>query len=373
MARKVMITGKGRCNVTNHCSVEECVAHIPGNGRFLYSALTAFSPQDTQELLESRGLPLKVERGNRVFPVSDKAVDVVDTLVAMAKESGCRFYKGRVTRLCIEEDVCTGVELEDGTRLDAYAVVVCTGGVSYPQTGSTGDGYALAQQAGHTVVEPRPSLVPLVTKGTDCPRMQGLSLRNCGMEVEDTGRHRVIYRDFGELLFTHFGVSGPLTLSASAHMREMQPGRYRIHLDLKPALSPEQLDARLVRDFTAQANTDFGNALGGLLPRKMIPIMVERSGIPGECKCRDITREQRRQLGERLKDFTLTVTGFRPVAEAIVTAGGVSPREVNAKTMESKKVSGLYFAGEVLDVDGYTGGFNLQIAFATGAAAGNHL
>ena len=219
------------------------------------------TPQDTQELLESRGLPLKVERGNRVFPVSDKAVDVVDTLVAMAKESGCRFYKGRVTRLCIEEDVCTGVELEDGTRLDAYAVVVCTGGVSYPQTGSTGDGYALAQQAGHTVVEPRPSLVPLVTKGTDCPRMQGLSLRNCGMEVEDTGRHRVIYRDFGELLFTHFGVSGPLTLSASAHMREMQPGRYRIHLDLKPALSPEQLDARLVRDFTAQANTDFGNAL----------------------------------------------------------------------------------------------------------------
>lgn len=373
MARKVMITGKGRCNVTNHCSVEECVAHIPGNGRFLYSTLTAFSPQDTQELLESRGLPLKVERGNRVFPVSDKAVDVVDTLVAMAKESGCRFYKGRVTRLCIEEDVCTGVELEDGTRLDAYAVVVCTGGVSYPQTGSTGDGYALAQQAGHTVVEPRPSLVPLVTEGTDCPRMQGLSLRNCGMEVEDTGRHRVIYRDFGELLFTHFGVSGPLTLSASAHMREMQPGRYRIHLDLKPALSPEQLDARLVRDFTAQANTDFGNALGGLLPRKMIPIMVERSGIPGECKCRDITREQRRQLGERLKDFTLTVTGFRPVAEAIVTAGGVSTREVNAKTMESKKVSGLYFAGEVLDVDGYTGGFNLQIAFATGAAAGNHL
>lgn len=373
MARKVMITGKGRCNVTNHCTVEDCVANIPGNGRFLYSALTGFSPQDMQELLESRGLPLKVERGNRVFPVSDKAVDVVDTLVAYARESGCRFLTGRVTGLRIEDGVCTGVELEDGRHRDGYAVVVCTGGLSYPQTGSTGDGYALARQAGHTIVEPRPSLVPLVTEGTDCPRMQGLSLRNCGLTVEDTAKGRVIYRDFGELLFTHFGVSGPLTLSASAHMREMQPGRYRMHLDLKPALSPEQLDARLQRDFVAGANTDFGNALGGLLPRKMIPIAVERSSIPGDRKCRDITREQRRQLGGLLKDFSLTVTGFRPVAEAIVTAGGVSTREVNAKTMESKKVSGLYFAGEVLDVDGYTGGFNLQIAFATGVAAGEHI
>lgn len=373
MARKVMITGKGRCNVTNHCTVEECVAHIPGNGRFLYSALTAFSPQDMQDLLESRGLPLKVERGNRVFPVSDKAVDVVDTLVGFAHDSGCRFLKGRVTQLCIEDGVCTGVDLEDGTHLSAYAVVVCTGGLSYPQTGSTGDGYDLARQAGHTIVEPRPSLVPLTIAGTDCPRMQGLSLRNCGLTVEDTTKGRVIYRDFGELLFTHFGASGPLILSASAHMREMQPERYRIHLDLKPALSSEQLDARLVRDMTVQANTDFSNALGGLLPRKMIPIMVERSGIPASQKCRDVTREQRRQLGERLKDFSLTVTGFRPVAEAIVTAGGVSTREVNAKTMESKRVSGLYFAGEVLDVDAYTGGFNLQIAFATGAAAGNNL
>lgn len=373
MARKVMITGKGRCNVTNDCTVDEFIAHIPGNGRFLYSAATAFSPQDMQDFLTEQGLALKTERGNRVFPVSDKAVDVVDTLVAFAKNSGCRFCKGRVTRLCIEDGVCTGVELEDGRRLDGYAVVVATGGASYPATGSTGDGYGLARQAGHTIVEPRPSLVPLVTEGTDAPRMQGLSLRNCALTVEDTAKHKVIYRDFGELLFTHFGLSGPLTLSASAHMRQMAAGRYRLWLDLKPALSPEQLDARLVRDFTAQPNTDFGNALSGLLPRKMIPIVVERSGIPSDRKCRDITREQRAGLADCLKKFGLTVTGFRPIEEAIVTAGGVSVKEINAKTMESKLVSGLYFAGEVLDVDAYTGGFNLQIAFSTGVAAGNNL
>lgn len=373
MARKVMITGKGRCNVTNACTVEEFIAHIPGNGRFLYSAVTGFSPQDMQDFLTEQGLPLKVERGNRVFPVSDKAVDVVDTLVGFAKKSGCRFCKGRVTSLCIDDGVCTGVELEDGRRLDAYAVVVATGGASYPGTGSTGDGYTLAEQAGHRVVEPRPSLVPLTTEGSDAPRMQGLSLKNCAMTVEDTSSGKTVYRDFGELLFTHFGLSGPLTLSASAHMRQMEAGRYRIWLDLKPALSPEQLDARLVRDFTAQPNTDFANALGGLLPRKMIPIMVERCGIPGDRKCRDITREERATLIDCMKKCGFTVTGFRPIEEAIVTAGGVSVKEINAKTMESKLVSGLYFVGEVLDVDGYTGGFNLQIAFSTGVAAGNNL
>lgn len=373
MARKVMITGKGRCNVTNWCSVEELVAHVPGNGRFLYSAVTAFTSQDLWDLLESRGLPLKVERGNRVFPVSDRAVDVVDTLVGFAKEAGCRFLKGRVTRLCLEGGACTGALLEDGRRLAAGAVVVCTGGLSYPQTGSTGDGYELARQAGHTIVQPRPSLVPLCIEGADCPRMQGLSLRNCGLTVEDTHSGGTLYRDFGELLFTHFGVSGPVILSASAHMRQMQPGRYRLHLDLKPALSPEQLDARLIRDFKEHANTDFSNALGGLLPRKMIPVAVERSGIAGSQKCREITREQRHRLGELLRDFSLTVTGFRPVEEAVVTAGGVCTREIDARTMQSKRASGLYFAGEVLDVDGYTGGFNLQIAFSTGAAAGNHI
>lgn len=373
MARKVMITGKGRCNVTNHCSVEDFISQVPGNGRFLYSALSAFTPQDMEDFLQQRGLRLKVERGNRVFPESDKAVDVVDTLVGFAKESGCRFHKGRVTRLCTDENVCTGVELEDGTHLDAYAVIIATGGRSYPQTGSTGDGYELARQAGHMVTPLRPSLVPLTVQGKDCPRMQGLSLRNVVLTVEDTCTGKAVYREQGELLFTHFGLSGPLVLSASAHMRAMEPERYRAHINLKPALSNEQLDARLVRDLAERANQDFDNMLGGLLPRKMIPVMTERCGIPGETKCRDITREQRQRLRERLEDFSLTVAGFRPIDEAIVTAGGVSVKEINAKTMESKRVSGLYFAGEVLDVDAYTGGFNLQIAFSTGAAAGNHV
>jgi predicted Rossmann fold flavoprotein len=369
-ARKMMITGKGRCNVTNDCAVEDFIAHIPGNGRFLYSAATAFSPRDTQDLLEGLGLPLKVERGNRVFPTSDKAVDVVDAFVRYAKDGGVRFHKGRVVRLCIEDGVCTGVELEDGSRMEGYAVIVCTGGASYPQTGSTGDGYALARQAGHTVIPPRPSLVPLTVEGTDCPRMQGLSLRNVGLTAEDAASGKTVFHEQGELLFTHFGVSGPLILSASAHMRDMAPGRYRLRLDLKPALSAEQVDARLVRDFAATPNTDLSNALGRLLPRKMIPIAVERVGIPGDRKCRDITKEERRRLGEWLKDYPLTVTAFRPVEEAIVTAGGVSVKEIDARTMASRLVSGLYFAGEVLDVDGYTGGFNLQIAFSTGVAAG---
>lgn len=373
MARKVMITGKGRCNITNHCPVEDFIPQVPGNGRFLYSALSAFTPQDMEDFLQQRGLRLKVERGNRVFPESDKAVDVVDTLVGFAKESGCRFHKGRATRLCIDEGVCTGVELEDGARLDAYAVIIATGGRSYPQTGSTGDGYELARQAGHTVTPLRPSLVPLTVRGKDCPRMQGLSLRNVVLTVEDTDTGKAVFREQGELLFTHFGLSGPLVLSASAHMRAMEPERYRAHIHLKPALSDEQLDARLVRDLAKRANQDLDNMLGGLLPRKMIPVMIERCGIPGETKCRDITREQRQRLRERLEDFSLTVTGFRPIEEAIVTAGGVSIKEINAKTMESKRVSGLYFAGEVLDVDAYTGGFNLQIAFSTGVAAGNHV
>ncbi len=373
MARKVMITGKGRCNVTNHCPVEDFIPQVPGNGRFLYSALSAFSPQDMEDFLEGQGLRLKVERGNRVFPASDKAVDVVDTLVRFARDGGCRFRKGRVTRLCLDDGVCTGVELEDGSRMDAYAVIVATGGRSYPQTGSTGDGYELARQAGHTVTPLQPSLVPLVTEGADCPRMQGLSLRNVVLAVEDTAAGKTVFRDMGELLFTHFGLSGPLVLSASAHMRDMEPGRYRAHIHLKPALSDEQLDARLLRDLSERANQDLDNMLGGLLPRKMIPVMVERCGIPASQKCRDITRGQRDQLRRQLEDFSFVVTGFRPIEEAIVTAGGVSVKEINAKTMESKRVSGLYFAGEVLDVDAYTGGFNLQIAFSTGVAAGNHV
>jgi predicted Rossmann fold flavoprotein len=372
-ARKVMITGKGRCNVTNNCSPQECVTQVPGNGRFLYSAFSAFSPWDTVAFFEEQGVPLKTERGNRVFPVSDKAVDIVDALVHYAKEGGVRIHTGRVTALCVDDGVCTGVELEDGQRLDAFAVIVCTGGCSYPGTGSTGDGYDLARQAGHTVIPPRPSLVPLTVQEPWCPDLQGLSLKNSGLTVTDTKNGKTVYTDFGEMLFTHYGVSGPMILSASAHMRDMESGRYRLTIDLKPALTAQQVDARLVREFDGQKNTCLGNALSAVLPRSLIPVMLRLTALPGERKCHSVTKEERRKLTEAMKGLSLTVTGFRPLAEAIVTAGGVSTRELQAATMESKLVSGLYFAGEVIDVDAYTGGFNLQIAFSTGVVAGENV
>ena len=371
LGKKLLITGKGRCNVTNHCTGQEVLQNTPRNGRFLFSAMAAFPPEKTYAFFESHGCPLKVERGNRVFPVSDCAQSVLDCLQNELRRLHVTVSEERVTEIHTAEGRVTGVRTDRGSH-EAGWVILATGGVSYPATGSTGDGYRMAEALGHTIVPQEGSLVPLEAE-EDCKQMQGLSLRNCGLMVEDTHSGGTLYRDFGELLFTHFGVSGPVILSASAHMRQMQPGRYRLHLDLKPALSPEQLDARLVRDFKEHANTDFSNALGGLLPRKMIPVAVERSGIAGSQKCREITREQRHRLGELLRDFSLTVTGFRPVEEAVVTAGGVCTREIDARTMQSKRVSGLYFAGEVLDVDGYTGGFNLQIAFSTGAAAGNHI
>ena len=370
-ARKVMITGKGRCNVTNNCSIDTFIGHVPENGRFLYSALNAFTPQDTMDLIESMGVPLKTERGNRVFPVSDKAVDVVDALVKYAKEGGARFIEGRVTQLVIEDGVCCGVKLEDGRVLEAYKVIVATGGCSYPGTGSTGDGYTLARQAGHTVVEPRPSLVALNSPDLFCQDMQGLSLKNCALQVRDNEKNKVIYSDLGEMLFTHFGVSGPMVLSASAHMRQMSPGRYTLYIDWKPGLTPEQLDARILRDFAERSNMDLANALGKLLPRLLIPVMLDLCEIKPVKKCHAVTREERLRLVQGIKSMPVAVSGFRPLSEAIVTAGGVSVKEINAKTMESKLVSGLAFAGEVLDVDAYTGGFNLQIAFSTGMAAGN--
>ena len=370
-ARKVMITGKGRCNVTNNCSIDTFIQHVPENGRFLYSALNAFTPQDTMDLFESMGVPLKTERGNRVFPVSDKAVDIVDALVKYAKGGGARFVEGRVTELVIDDGICTGVKLEDGTALSADRVLVATGGCSYPGTGSTGDGYTLARQAGHTIVDPRPSLVALSSPDLFCPDMQGLSLKNCGLQVRDNEKKKIIYSDLGEMLFTHFGVSGPMVLSASAHMRQMSAGRYTLIIDWKPGLSHEQLDARILRDFAERSNMDLSNALGKLLPRLLIPVMLELCEIKPMKKCHAVTREERMRLVQGIKAMPVEISGFRPLAEAIVTAGGVSVKEVNAKTMESKLVSGLYFIGEVLDVDAYTGGFNLQIAFSTGMAAGN--
>ncbi len=370
-ARKMMITGKGRCNLTNACSPADVIAHVPTGGRFLYSAVSAFSPEDTMALFERQGLALKIERGNRVFPVSDKAVDAVDALVKYCKTSGAVIRQATVTALCIENGHCHGVLCENGETMAADAVIVCTGGKSYPVTGSTGDGYRLAAQAGHTVTELRPSLVPLETVDLWCTELQGLSLKNCALTVTDTVKGKTVYTDFGEMLFTHFGVSGPMILSASAHMKEMQPERYRLSIDLKPALTKEQLDTRLIKEFSQNANMSLQNAMGALLPRSMVPVFLSVCVLNGQLKCHSVLKEQRQKIIDKLKNLPITVQGFRPIAEAIVTSGGVSTKELHPKTMQSKLIDGLYFAGEVIDIDGYTGGFNLQIAFSTGFAAGH--
>lgn len=370
-ARKVMITGKGRCNVTNNCnSLEALISNVPRNGRFLYGAFSRFMPADVMEFFENRGVALKTERGNRVFPVSDNAVEIVDALTDFARRRA-KIVKGRAVKLLIEDGCVRGCVTEDGEEILADKVIVATGGLSYPGTGSTGDGYELARQAGHKITDIRPSLVPLEIHEGFCSNLMGLSLRNISVKVTDTKKNnKEIYSDFGEMLFTHFGVSGPVILSASAHMRDMESGRYKISIDLKPALTVEQLDARILRDFSENINRNFINALNSLLPKKLIPVIVRLSGIPLSTKVNQVTKEQRRSLAELLKNLTVTVTGFRPVAEAIITSGGVDVSQINPKTMESKIVKGLYFAGEVIDADAYTGGFNLQIAFSTGRLAG---
>ena len=374
LCKKVRITGKGRCNVTNNCSdLQALIAQVPGNGRFLYSAFSSFMPADTMRFFESLGVALKTERGNRVFPVSDSAHDIAEALIHYATKKGVLFGNGRAVRLHTRDGAVCGVETEDGRTLPCDRVIVATGGLSYPLTGSTGDGYRLAESVGHTVVEPKPSLVPLVCHEGFCSDLMGLSLRNVTLRAFDTQKKREIFSELGEMLFTHFGVSGPLVLSASAHMRSMERGRYALSIDLKPALTPEQLDKRVQRDFGENINRNFINALNGLLPKKLVPVIVRLSGIPASTKTNQITREQRQKLVELLKDIRLTVTGFRPVEEAIVTSGGIKTAEVDPKTMQSKKIRGLFFAGEVLDVDAYTGGFNLQIAFSTGHLAGENV
>lgn len=373
-ARKVMITGKGRCNVTNNCdSLDELISNVPVNGRFLYSAFSSFMPRDTMELFEDMGVPLKTERGNRVFPVSDKAVDIVDALTAFATDDGAQIINARATELIIEDGCVKGVMTENGEAFYAQKVLVATGGKSYPVTGSTGDGYDFARQAGHTVTELKPSLVSLVCHEGFCTDLQGLALRNVAIKVVDTTKKKEIYKDMGEMLFTHFGVSGPMILSASSHMRNMEKGRYQIFVDMKPALTPEQLDSRILRDFSENNNKNFINSLGGLLPRKMIPVVVKLSGIKPTEKVNQITKEQRARLVSVLKEFKITVNDFSPIKDAIVTSGGVKVSEINPKTMESKLCQNLYFAGEVIDVDAYTGGFNLQIAFSTGHLAGENM
>ena len=363
--RKLAITGKGRCNVTNNCSPEQVLRQVPRNAKFLYSSVWGFPPERTMAFFEAEGCPLKTERGGRVFPVSDRAFDIVDALERAAHRAGVRIAHETAQALLLADGCCRGVVTDRGER-PAQAVLVATGGCSYPLTGSTGDGYRLAQQAGHTVVPPRGSLVPLVEDGDWCAQMQGLSLRNVELRLKNA-KGKEVFSEFGELLFTHFGLSGPIVLSASAHMK---PGeRYRVILDLKPALDEQRLDARLLRDFEKYQNRNFENALGDLLAAKMIPVVIARSGIDPAQKVNSITKPQRRRLLEQIKAFSIDIQGLRPVEEAIVTAGGVRTAELQPATMASKKMPGLFFAGEVIDCDAYTGGYNLQIAWSTAYAA----
>ena len=367
LGKKLNITGKGRCNVTNDAGLEELLANTPKNGKFLYSAFSRFDGRDAKAFFESLGVPLKTERGNRVFPVSDRAFDISGALERRLKALKVVLRRDRAVSLDIRGGAIHGVNGEKGAY-PAKAVILATGGVSYPATGSTGEGHRMAAEAGHTVTPLQGSLVPLREQGNDCARMQGLSLRNVSLTVFEN--EKKIYTDFGELLFTHFGLSGPLILSASAHMRRFEKKTYRVEIDLKPALDEQQLDKRLLSDFTKYANCDFCNALDDLLPQKLISVVVERSGIPPHQKVHEITREQRRELLRALKHFSVPIAGLRPVTDAIVTSGGVKVGEIDPKTMESKIVKGLHFAGELIDVDAYTGGFNLQIAWATGRTAG---
>ena len=371
-ARKVMITGKGRCNVTNACfDINELISNVVRNPRFMYSAFSSFMPYDTMALLQDMGVETKIERGNRVFPVSDKAVDVVDALVKNAKQSGVKFVQGCVTSFNTENGVIKSVNLENADIIEGDAFAICTGGKSYASTGSDGIGYELAKSVGHTVTPLKPSLVSLVASNGFIPDLQGLSLRNISIKLLDGDRE--VFNDFGEMLFTHYGVSGPVILSASAHMQSPREHNYKIVIDLKPALDYAALDKRIQRDFSEFANRDFINSLEKLLPNKLIPVMVKRSAIPPSLKVNQITKEQRQSLVELFKNFTVDITDFRPINEAIVTSGGVDVKEINPKTMQSKLVDNLYFAGEVIDVDAYTGGFNLQIAFSTGFLCGNNI
>lgn len=365
--RKLAITGKGRCNLTNNTDCDTVLKNIPRNPRFLYGALSMLSPADVMEFFEREGVALKTERGNRVFPVSDRAYDVVDALYRRMKRLGVTFVHARAEEILTENGAAVGVRT-DGGDFFSERVILATGGLSYPGTGSTGDGYRMAEALGHTVTPLKPSLVPLETRES-CAEMMGLSLKNVTLSVRDNERGKTVFSEMGEMLFTHFGVSGPLVLSASSRMEAFAEGRYALSIDLKPALSAEQLDERILRDFAERKNSRLENALRKLLPEKLILPVLSRAEASPEKQCNAVTRGERLSLGRTVKSFSLTPTGFRPIAEAIVTDGGVDVREISPKTMESKLVKGLYFAGEVIDAAGFTGGFNLQIAFSTGYAA----
>ncbi len=369
LGKKLRITGKGRCNVTNDCELNEFLSNVPTNPRFLYTALSRFSTQDTKAFFEAEGIPLKTERGKRVFPVSDKAGDIVGALDRKCRRLGVRIVHERVSELSVGDGRVLGVTTAAGSYF-ANSVILCTGGRSYPTTGSDGDGYRFARSVGHTVTPIAPSLVPLVTEGSLCASMQGLSLKNVALCIKCTENGKTVYEDFGEMMFTHFGLTGPLVLSASAHLTDLRPGKYTAHIDLKPALDGRTLDARIRSDFEKYRNRDIINALDDLLPQKMIAPMIRLCGIDARKKIHSVTREERERLVQNLKELTVPLKAFRPIDEAIVTRGGVSVREIDPKTMGSKLIPGLYFAGEVIDLDAYTGGFNLQIAFSTAYLAG---
>ena len=379
LGKKMLITGKGRCNITSSLDMDEFIKNIPGNGKFLYSSFQNFTNQDIINLLKENGLEVKQERGNRIFPVTDKAQSVVDCF-----ERGIKKYPNieiklntEVKEICTENGAVTGVKIENGKILNAEKVILATGGKNYPSTGSNGDGYKIAEKIGHTINKPVGSLVPLTAETKLCQSLQGLSLRNVKILMRDTKNNKTIYEDFGEMLFTHFGVSGPTILSGSAHLLRyknldeiLKESKLKLFIDLKPALDTNTLDLRIRRDFEEFKNKEFKNSLEKLLPQKMIPAIIELSGINPLKRVNEITREERAKLVSLMKNFEVIITGFRPVEEAIVTAGGVSIKEINPKTMESKIISGLFFAGEIIDVDAYTGGFNLQIAYSTGYTAG---
>ena len=367
--KKLRITGKGRCNVTNDCTTEEFLQNVPSNPRFLYGALNCLSTQDVKDFFEGEGVPLKTERGKRVFPVSDKAEDIVSALVNACRDRGVKIINEKVLSLIIENEKIRGVKTHSGERY-ADAVIICTGGRSYSRTGSDGDGYEFARSAGHTVTPLLPSLVPIVCAGKLCPSLQGLSLKNVSLSIIDKNTQKEVYSDFGEMMFTHFGITGPMVLSASAHIPDISSGRYEARINLKPALDEKTLDARVLSDFSKYANKDLINALDDLLPQKLIPVVSSLSGIDERKKVNSITREERKALTDVIRSIRLSLTGFRSLEEAIITQGGVSVKEIDPKTMESNKCKGLYLAGEVIDVDAYTGGFNLQIAFSTGKLAG---
>ena len=379
LGKKLLITGKGRCNITSSIDISDFIKNIPGNGRFLYSAFQNYTNEDIVNLMENNGVKVKEERGNRIFPVSDSAQSVLDAFIKELKK-----YKNieirtniKVKKILIDDaGYVEGVSLENGEKILGGKVILATGGKSYPLTGSNGEGYEMAKSLGHTIENIRGSLVPLTAEKL-CQRMQGLSLRNVKMTLKDEETQKKIYDDFGEMLFTHFGVSGPTILSSSSHLlrykdveAKLKSGKISLYIDLKPALAPEELDKRILRDFEEIKNKEFKNSLDKLLPKKMIDVVIDLSGIDPYKKVNEITKEERTKLVNLLKNFKIIITGFRPVEEAIVTAGGISIKEINPKTMESKLVNGLFFAGEIIDVDAYTGGFNLQIAYSTGYTAG---